>query len=240
MVLWFCTEFVINKTSKNHTVSLHHNKHCYPLPCYSCPLDHGSRPFHDHHDHSCPLSLINDHHGDQPELIILVVITCWRCSRPPGSISRWWRPSWLQLPGYQNHRHRHHDIINLLIFFNYLHCPLHLHHRRWWWPNLLQLPGCQKPSSSSPWWLSPPSSSPSTLSPSSLSSSSKCHFHESKAMSKASHWILQSLAKAVVGAIRTNCKWLCNKKNGGHLFQTIIWICSEKWFGFVSELQKWI
>ena len=60
----------------------------------------------------------------------------------------------------------------------------------------------------------------------SLSSSSKCH--ESKAMSKASHWILQSVAKAVVGAIRTNCKWLCIKKNGGHLFQTIIWICSEK------------
>ena len=43
-----------------------------------------------------------DHHDDQPELIILVVITCRRCSRPPGSISRWWLwPSWLQLPGFQ-------------------------------------------------------------------------------------------------------------------------------------------
>ena len=119
----------------------------------------------------------------------------------------------------------HHYMINQLIFFNYLH----LHHLWWCRPSQLQLPGYQKPSSSS-------STSPS----SSLSSSSKCHFHESKAMSKASHWILQSVAKAVVGAIRTNCKWLCIKKNGGHLFQTIIWICSEKWFGFVTELQKWI
>ena len=83
----FATEFV-NKTSEKHTISLHHNQHCHPLAGFYCHQHHGN--LDQHHFMIIMIFRVLDHHDDQPELIILVVITCRRCSRPPGSISRWW------------------------------------------------------------------------------------------------------------------------------------------------------